>query len=196
MDPLILLVLVIFAVLVIIVLGQRAQRGGQVPDDSTFTEETFEFPEDAESLKPTARRNTSIVAPMQSTASGMRKLAISALPLPDLSSAIPPPEKGIDAILVTVLNPDVRFADTDAEVYDFDPVLRVTVNYKPEDRDATTMEDGKPRLSLATVFESEGGWRFERLATAVVPDAEGGGGTLSALLETLQPDDPVVMCRP
>lgn len=195
MDPIILLVIVVFVLFVLVALGARMQYREDSPDSPVNLDATFEFDEDSEQLSPTARRKTSIFAPAQDSPGGKRKLDITAMPLPDLTGATPPAEKGIDALLVTVLNPSVRFADSDLAVNDFSPALTLIVDYKPEDAMATTMENGIPRLSLATVYQSEDGWRFERLDTEVKPNVE-GGGTLTALLNTLQPNDPVVFCRP
>ena len=194
MDPILLLVIVVFVLLVLFAIGQRSQRNSTTPGDAITSEDTFEFEEDSENVTPTARRKTKIVAPTQRAAKG--KLQIRALPLPGLAGATPPPEKGIDAILVNVLNPSARFASDDAQVFDFDPPLTLVVRYKAEDEKATTLKNGTPQLSLATVYQSDKGWRFERLDTSVQPDADGNGGTLTAYLKTLHPNDPVVMCRP
>jgi hypothetical protein len=195
MDPIILLVIVVFVLLVLAALWARTQSRTGSPDGPVIPDDTFDFDEDSDQIAPTARRKTHIVAPAQDTPDGKRRLDITANALPNLTGVTPPPEKNIDAILVTVLNPSVRFLDSDIEVNDFAPPLTLVVDYKAEDAEATTTEGGKPRLSLAAVYQSNEGWRFERLNTDVTPYAE-GGGTLTASLGTLQPNDPVVMCRP
>jgi hypothetical protein len=196
MDPILLLVLVVFVLLVLFAVAQRIQKNGDTPGEPIIADDAFDFEEDTENISPTVRRKTRIVAPVQSAGGGKRKLTIRPMPLQNLTGVTPPPEKGIDAILVTVLNPSARFVDSETEVYNFDPPLTLMVSYKPEDQAATSSQNGTPQLSLATVYQSEKGWRFERLPTTVRPNSTNEGGTLIASLKTLQPNDPVVMCRP
>lgn len=195
MDPILLLVLVIFALLVLFAVGSRMYRNGGSSGETRPAEQTFEFDPDTENVTPTVRRKTRLIAPAQFAAAPNRKLAVQALPFTDTSQAIPPPGKGIDAILVTVLNPSVRYTDSDAEIYEFDPPLTLVVNYQPEDEAATTMNGTVPQLSLATVYHDDTGWKFERLPTTISPSGK-GNGTLTASVTTLHPADPFVVCRP
>ncbi|HZQ09367.1 MAG TPA: hypothetical protein VFD70_22505 [Anaerolineae bacterium] len=196
MPPVILLVLIIFAVLVLLVL--ITQRSQESNDDRPrdVQEDTYEFDDDNNSAVPTVRRRARIVAPAQIVEGSQRRLVVSALPLTDIGDNKPPAEKGITAILLTLMNPSVQTMDTKTALYNFDPPLKLSFDYNSDDAAATTMgADGKPQLSLITAYPSDSGWKFERLATTVEPNGA-GGGTLTAWLYTLHPADPVAMGRP
>jgi hypothetical protein len=95
-----------------------------------------------------------------------------------------------------VLNPRVTASGTTTELYDFSPPLQVQVWYKAEDTKDADFEDGKPKLSISTAYQADGGWRFQRWDTDVTPDAEGGGGVLDAEVGSLAPLDPLLVTRP
>ncbi len=194
MPPIVLLVLVIFAVLVLIVLLAQGANSGSRGDD--VQEDTYDFKDDNNAAVPTVRRHARIVAPAQIVEGRQRRLVVSALPLADIGDDKPPAEKGIAAILLTLMNPSVQTMDTKTLLYNFDPPLKLTFDYTGDDAAATTLgADGKPQLSLITAYPSQSGWKFERLATTVEPNGF-GGGTLTAWLYTLHPADPIAMGRP
>ncbi|HZQ09366.1 MAG TPA: hypothetical protein VFD70_22500 [Anaerolineae bacterium] len=142
-------------------------------------------------------RQVEINAPPQHHQGARRKIAIEAAPLPDLRGVAPEKEKGIEEIITVIINPIVRFEDSRAEVYQFEPPLDVTVQYTEADVKATTLdEQGIPKLSLIVAYQASDGWKWERLKTRVNPSLPGGAGTLHAKLHTLRPKDPIAMGRP
>jgi len=142
-------------------------------------------------------RQVSFVADVQHHQGAKRKVMIEAAPMPDMSTAVPSPEKGIDQVLALVMNPVVRLADTKEEMWKFEPPLQVKVTYTEADVNATTPdEQGKPKLSLVLVYQEDAAWKWERLKTHVEPDASKKQGTLSAKIHTLRPKDPLVIGRP
>lgn len=193
MDPILVLVLVLFIVLVLVAVFSRANRSGDGTARDSETE-LFTFEEDGVSAVPTTLRRTEIRVPAQSINGARRKLTVVAAPLPAMPNDAPPAEKGIEALVAMVINPVVRDAETNQELYEFDPPLEIAVRFKPED--TTETGDEPPRLSLITAYLAGQGWKFERLPTAVTSDGPGKGGTLRAQLRTLQPQDPLVIGRP
>lgn len=144
----------------------------------------------------TVGRVINIDTRVQKIAGTPRQLAIQLAALPKLSDLKPNGAKGIEQVLAVVLNPVVRTQEENREVIEFDPQLTVTVQYTQADADATTQDaKGVPKLSLALVYESQGQQKWERLKTRVTPSSS-GGGTLEAKIKTLQPADPIVVCRP
>ena len=140
-------------------------------------------------------RLVTITAPVQERQGAQRALKIQAAPLPNLSRVKPNGAKGIEQVIAVVMNP-VVYADDDTPINDFKPPLEVSVQFTKADVKKTALDaKGVPQLSLAVVYSSDDGWKWERLKTRVTLDAS-GGGTLSAKLRTLRPQDPIVMCRP
>lgn len=194
MQPVLLLVIAFFIVLVLIVLTASGRRGRPAPPPTDA--DTFDFEADNDAAIPTVRRATHIVAPVQQINGSPRHLSISVTQLPNMTGVQPPPEKDIAAIFAVIINPRVVIAGTETEVYDFADSLTVTVNYTGEDAAAYPVgADGNPTLSLATAYQTDDGWKFEKLATTVTPD-NSGGGTLTAALSTLHPKDPLIGCHP
>lgn len=198
MDPVILLVLVLFILLVLFALLTRREPppgpdGPHVDDDG----QTFTFDPEPENLQMSVRRKTVFLVPPQKIAGPGRQVQILLRPLPRPDGLTIPSGKGIDALDVLFLNPYAALSDTGEEVYDFDPPLTVTMYYTAEDAEkAARDEKGAPLMSIITGYESESGWKFERLPTTPMPDAETGGGTLKAPLTTLHPRDPMWAGRP
>ncbi len=191
MDPILLLVIALFILLILAVVVARLRReSGQ-----SGQADTFEFDEDTDSVSPTTQRHTLIRAPVQTIGGVKHRLSVVANPLPMGGIPDVPPDKGIEELVLTVINPAVRTADTGEELFDFNPPLEITVNYKEQDAGSAQTAQA-PRLSLVTLYPVEGGWRMERLPTQVQPDKVEGGGTLSAKIRTLRPSDPVAIGRP
>jgi hypothetical protein len=141
-------------------------------------------------------RQVTIDTQTQKRRGASHKLKVEAAPLPNLSRVKPKGAKGIEGVISVVLNPIVRSIEDDQEWNEFDPPLDISVQYTEADAKATTLDaKGNPKLSLALVYQSENGWKWERLKTEVIPSRQ-GGGTLRAKIRTLRPQDPIVMCRP
>src|SRR6187399_1250339 len=134
MDPLIVLVLVVFLIVVLYLVFRSGRFNKQ--DEESTQDTVYDF-DASEDISATVRRTTQIVAPAQQSRGGKRKIVVEALPLPDTDNLQPPANKGIDALLVTVINPRVRFADDDNELNDFAPPLTMTIHYGAQETDAT-----------------------------------------------------------
>ncbi|RIK24605.1 MAG: hypothetical protein DCC52_12225 [Chloroflexi bacterium] len=151
----------------------------------------FTFDPESDALKPMSRRKVTITAPAQMLRGARRKLVVEAQPLPSLGELKIPANKGIEKLLVLVIDDRVRDAETRDEVYEFEKPLTYVIEYTKEDIAATTLNaDGTPRLSIVTGYQTQDGWKFERLPTKVTPNPKTGGGTLTAQVKTLQPLDP------
>lgn len=192
MDPIIILILVVFAVLVgVAILWSRRSPKAESPMDETLTE-IFEFTPDEQGAVPTIARRTRIVAPGQRVNNATQKIRVIAQPLPQINNLVIPAEKGIDSLDILLINPVVRLADSDQELNEFDPPLTVTVWLDKQDMTAGKLTaDGAPAMSLITGYQAADGWKFERLSTERSFNPETGGGTLSAQIRTLTPKDPV-----
>ncbi len=191
-------ILVILAIVLIVLFYYLARsrsgpREALPPEDNV--PQTFDF-EEQEGIAAPTRRRLRIVAPPQTRRGKRQQVRIELKPLPALGETKPPPEKRIDEILAVVVNPMVYAAETGEPLETFDPPLTVTISYKKQDAARTTMNNGVPQLSIVTVYESDKGLRFEKLATQVTPDADGNGGTLTADLYTLAPNDPLCVGKP
>jgi len=142
-------------------------------------------------------RETTLDAPPQHHQGTSRKVTIDMLAMPDMTGVTPAAGKGIDGIIAWVMNPVVKWHDTGEEVHNFEPPLSLTVGYTAEDVQATTLDDkGIPRLALILAYQSDDGWKWERMHTRVEPSSPGGPGTLSCKIHTLHPKDPVAIGRP
>lgn len=198
MDPILIIVLVIFLVLVLLAVTTRNRSNGtngQPASDPNAT--TYDFDVDTEGVIPTVGRRVRIQAPGQNVNGAMRKLDITAMPLPRVGELTLPPEKGIQSLDILVLNPSARIAGTNQELYVFDPPLTVSVELTPEDMQYSQTEISLPRTrSIITGYESESGWRFERLPTTMSANNATGGVTLTAQVNTLNPKDPMWAGRP
>jgi len=194
MNPILLLVIVALIILIILALwGRSRQNQGESgkDDGNNANEDVFTFTENTdESAIPVAARTVQIAAPVQTLRGKATHLKIVANPLSQVGAPVLPEGKGIDQLMVLVLNSSVRDSQTDDELYEFSPPLRMTINYKAADASkAPTDDKGVPRLSIVTGYQVDNGWRFERLPTTVTPGAN-GGGTLQANISTLHPQDP------
>lgn len=200
MDPILLLVIAALVVLIlVVVLSRKAGKRTDPPLNDADTE-TFEFPADETGLTPITRRRTLVRVAPRTIGGVPRKLLVTAAPLSLPDDLTPPQSKNIAELVVAVINPSVRIAGTDQEVYEFDPPLELTVDYTSADADkgkaAGASAAVAPELSLITVYNDGSDWRYERLATTVNHDAATNSGTLTAPLETLHPQDPVAIGRP
>lgn len=158
--------------------------------------DVFEFDPDTDQLAPIIRRKVRFVAPPQNMRGGKQRVTITPDKLPSTQGAEPPAAKNI-SLDVMVIEPQVQLAETNEYVYDFDPPLELTIFYKKEDAAKTTLDDnGVPRLSIITGYHSPDGWKFERLSTTVTPDPQTEGGTLTAQVSTLHPQDPAWVGHP
>lgn len=194
-----LIIIAVIALIVLIYLWQRRRTSPPAPriDDGKPDSDTFEFTPDMESVTPTAARRVRVEAPAQRVRGAQRRLVVEAQPLPRLADLEAPRHKGIDALQVLFFNPLVRLADTDEPVYDFTDPLTVTVFYTADDAAMTAKDmQGKPRLAIITGYQSEDGWRFERLGGELQPDPDTGGGTCTVRVKTLQPKDPMWIGNP
>lgn len=195
MDPILLLAIVIFVVLVAIALW-RTQQGTNRVDIVTPTTQEFEFDEDTQNITRMTMRKIRITAPPQTREGKQYNLNVVPQPLPNTQNVVIPEGKNLDALVTPVLNPRVEYADNVQELYIFDPPLTVRINYDKQDADAAQSVDGVPQLSIVTGYNTADGWKLERLATTVIPDSETGGGICTALLSNLQPADPIFLGRP
>jgi hypothetical protein len=160
------------------------ENGG--PDDDMFI-----FDPDLEAVKFQASRKVTVNAPAQTINGTLRKLTVEANTLPKLPDLQVPAGKGIEKLLVLVIDDRIRTKDTREEVYQFDSPVTYTIEYTKEDAAATTKNaDGTPRLSIVAGYQAADGWKFERLKTTVTPNPRTGGGTLTAKIKNLQPKDP------
>jgi len=189
----ILVAIVLFALFYFLARSRGGLREPPTLEDNV--PQTFEFQEQ-ESIAAPTHRNLRIIAPQQNSRGKRQKVRIELKPLPALGEMKPPPEKRIDEILAVVSNPAVYAAETGEQLETFDPPFTVTLTYKKQDAARTELLNGAPQLSIITVYESEKGLRFERLATKVSPNPDGDGGTLTANLTTLAPNDPLCIGKP
>ncbi len=186
-------------VIIFIVLGAlayyfwRSQNRLRTPSEGEPMPQTFDFDEQ----EGRVRRKLRVIAAEQTVAGKRQKVRIELRALPDVTNLKPPPEKQIDALLSVVINPVVYASETGESLTTFNPPLTVTVHYKKQDAEMTTeSKDGTPQLSLVSAYESDDGWRFEKLPTTVTPNSGGNGGTLTAQLSTLEPGDPLWVGKP
>lgn len=200
MDPLLLIIIVVVVLVVLYLLFRRSQpapppaNGNGGDGDST----TFTFDTERDALVPTVARKVTIVAPSRTIGQAKHKVTVEPRPLKDVGDWTKPPDgKGIDELVVLVINPAVRDDVTKEELYDFPTALEYTVQYLPEDAAKSTLDaDGKPRLSIITGYSADDGWKWERHETTVTPDSKTGGGTLTAKINQLHPKDPQWIGRP
>lgn len=198
-NPFILLAIAIGLLVIFYFLFRRtpAQAPGQNEKGGNGEEEMFTFDPKQDVAKPVSRRKVTIIAPTQTIGGVKRKLRVEAKDLPTLAGIQVPKGKGIDALLVLVMDDRVLFADSDQEVYEFDPPLTYVIEYTKEDAAAAPKDDkGTPRLSIVTGYPTEDGWKFERLDTLVEPNPANGGGTLTAKLSKMNPKDPKWIGQP
>src|SRR5258708_7216420 len=146
--------LAIIAFIVIVILfyyfWRSRNENAKVPTEDNMPQ-SFDF-ERQDGAIVLNRRKITFVAAQQHVRGKPQKLRIELKPLPDLSQLKPPPEKKIDALLTTVVNPVVYAAETGEQISTFDPPLIVTVHYQQEDAALTTVtSDGVPQLSIVTV---------------------------------------------
>jgi hypothetical protein len=181
MEPILLFVLVVFMLLVFLaLLSRRPKEEIKMAENN---EQTFTFAANGE----TVMRDVTIIVPEQIVENVPRKVEIDLLALPDLGNVEIPPEKKIDEIVAVVIHPQVRLLDPDQVVYTFKPPLRVTIRYQAA--------DAPPPLSITTVWNDAGQWRFEPRPTEVTAEGQ-EGGTLYTTIENLQPADPLAVTRP
>jgi hypothetical protein len=151
----------------------------------------FTFDPQQNVAKPPSRRKVTVTAPVQKIGGAKRRLRVEAGDLPTLAEIQVPKGKGIDALLVLVINDRVLFADSDQEIYEFDPPLSYAIEYTKEDAAAAPQDaNGIPKLSIVTGYQAEDGWKFERLDTQVEPNPATGGGMLTAKQSNMHPKDP------
>ena len=171
------------------------QDGALTPINQDNAPQTFNFEAD-QGIAALSRRKLRIEAPGQIARGKRQPVRIERKPLPALEDLKPPPEKKIDALLVAVINPVVFAAQTGEPLVTFDPPLTVTIYYDKADAEKTKSDNGLPRLSIVSAYESADGWKFEKLPTVVKANADGNGGTLVAQLWTLEPNDPLWVGMP
>lgn len=165
-----------------------AQSPGQ--DDKLAEQDVFIFDPAREQIKPLSRRKVTVMAPAQTVAGVKRKLRVEAKNLPTIDVQVPQ-GKGIDALLVLVIDDRVMLADSDQELFEFNPPLTYSIEYTKEDAEGVSKNvDGTPKLSIVTGYRADDGWKFERLNTKVEPNSATGGGTLTAELANMHPKDP------
>lgn len=151
--------------------------------------DVFEFEADPPGVAaPLTLRKIRILAPKQRGSN----LQIERLPLPgNIPSTLEKQGKSPAYVIACVINPRIRLAN-DKEITKFDPPLTVTVFYNDQDIEQSTLKsDGSPQLSLVTYYEADG-IRWERLDTTV----DSGAKTLTATISVLEPEDPILECRP
>ncbi len=193
MDPFLLLGIAIAILVVFYFLFRRPIGGIRNPDEKEegTEDDMFVFDPERDGISRLSRRKVTVKAPAQTINGARKRLVVEANPLPDLPNLQIPEGKGIEKLVVLVIDDRVRTRDTGEEVYEFDSPLMYTIEYTKEDAAATTTnDDGKPRLSIVTGYLAEEGWKFERLDTKVTPNPKTGGGTLEAKIKSLKPQDP------
>lgn len=198
-NPFILLALAIALLVIFYFLFRRLPAGATNPDGNggTSKDEMFSFDPQRDGIKPVSRRKVTVTAPAQTIGGKKHKLRVEAKELPTLAEIQVPKGKGIDALIVLVIDDRVLFADSDQEVYEFNPPLTYTIEYTKEDAAAAPKDgNGAPRLSIVTGYPADNGWKFERLDTQVEPNTATGGGTLTAKLSKLYPKDPKWIGQP
>ncbi|MGB8646964.1 MAG: hypothetical protein WCF84_17135 [Anaerolineae bacterium] len=129
---------------------------------------------------PNVSRKVSVTAPDQKG----RPLHVEARPIGPDPDTRPPEGKGIQELIVTVINPAVTDMGSRTPVTTFDPPLVFTVSYEPSDADKA---GGAMNLALALYYQEKETWRWQRLATVVDPAQM----TLTAEVATLTPLDPM-----
>lgn len=174
-------------------LFRRTSNKAVDPDENggTNDDDMFIFDPDLDAVKFQASRKVTVNAPDQTINGTRRKLIVEANTLPKLADLKVPAGKGIEKLLVLVIDDRIRTKDTREEVYEFDSPVTYTVEYTKEDAAATTKNaEGTPRLSIVAGYQTADGWKFERLKTTVTPNPRNGGGTLTAKIKNLKPKDP------
>ncbi len=189
------LLIILFVVVYFLLFGRRPPEdiskqpgGGQPP--GLATAELFRFGPDRTG---NVKRTLSINAPPQVTGRGARAVKVTADPLPREIPVKPPPGKGIDGIILVVIEPRVQL-DTGEDLYVFDPPLQLVIDFTAEDAAAAPHDPktGRPMLSIVTQYQDpKGQWHWERLATTVTCDATCETGQLTAQLKNLHPNDPI-----
>lgn len=191
MNPFLFLGIAIVLLVIFYFLFRRRPGKTVNPNENGGTDEDmFVFDPQQEAVKLQARRKVSVNVPQ--TVNGVRrKLVVEANTLPTLPDLQVPAGKGIDKLLVLVIDDRIRTRDTKEDVYQFDSPVTYTIEYTKEDAAATTMNaDGTPRLSIVAGWQVGDVWKFQRLQTTVTPNPKTGGGTLTARVKNLQPADP------
>lgn len=198
MDPILLLIIVVVVLVVLFLLFRRSQPAPPPADGNGGDSTTFTFDTERDALVPTVARKVTIVAPSRAVGQAKHKVTVEPRPLKDVGDWTKPPDgKGIDELLVLVINPALRDDVTKEELYDFPTALEYTVQYLPEDAaKATKDSEGKPLLSIVTGYPADGGWKWQRHDTKVTFDSATGGGTLFAKISQLHPNDPQWIGRP
>jgi hypothetical protein len=138
-------------------------------------------------------RKVTIDAPPQTVDGKLKRIVVTALPLPTTPPPQPPSEKNIRRIISWVVDPLVQVEETGEIRYEFDQPLTVTVEFTAADAKAASPDQvtGKPRLFIFTCHKDEKGWHWEKLDTTVTVTKTTGGGTLMARIANLHPNDPV-----
>lgn len=190
-NPFILLGIAFGLLVIFYFLFRRAPASGPDETGKSTEQDTFTFDPQSDTLKPVSRRKVTVTAPAQTIAGVKRRLRVEAKDLPSLEDIQAPEGKGILKLLVLLIDDRVMLADTDEEIYEFDPPLTYAVEYTQEDAAAAPKNaDGTPTLSIVTGYPAEDGWKFERLDTKVESNPATGGGTLTAEQWTMHPQDP------
>jgi hypothetical protein len=191
MNPFILIGIAIVLLVIFYFLFRRTPEVPPPGGKGSTDEETFVFDPKQEATRAFVRRKVTVTAPAQIVGGVKHNLTVEADSLPALPEMEIPKEKGIDALVVLVINDRVHLADADQEIYEFDPPLTYVIEYTKEDTaSAPANLDGTPRLSIVTGYRADDGWKFERLPTTVQPNSETGGGTLTAQIANMHPKDP------
>lgn len=190
-NPFILLGIAFGLLVIFYFLFRRAPAPGPDENGKTLEEDVFTFDPQRDLLKPVCRRKVTVTAPVQTIAGVKHRLRVEARDLPNLPDIQVPDGKGIDALLVLVIDDRVLLDDSDQEVYDFEQPLVYTIEYTNEDADAAPKnDDGTPKLSIVTGYLAEDGWKFAQLGTTLEANPSTGGGTLTARQWTMHPKDP------
>lgn len=190
-NPFILLGIAFGLLVIFYFLFRRAPGPGPDEKGKSAEQDTFVFDPQSDTIKPVSRRKVTVTVPAQTIAGVKHRLRVEAKDLPGLEDIQVPQGKGIDKLLVLLIDDRVMLADTDEEIYEFDPPLTYAVEYTQADAAAAPKNaDGKPTLSVVTGYLAEDGWKFERLNTTVESNPVTGGGTLTAEQRTMHPLDP------
>ncbi len=132
-------------------------------------------------------RPVTIEVPYQGHAVYIKMLPLpSATPDKETTHAKPGPNKGEEHgndFYIWIINPVVVDAGTGVPITKFNPPLKITVVYRPED-----LKPGQGQLSLIVAFQRENkSWKYNILKTELDPVNR----TLTATIDSLDPNDPV-----
>jgi hypothetical protein len=143
-------------------------------------------------------RQVTFNAQPQNVGGKKQAVEVTADSLPTESPPKPPAEKGLKALINTVIEPRVRAKETGETLYDFDPPLSIAIEFTAEDANAAPRDlSGKPQLSIYTYYkDSKGGWHWQKWDTTVICDKPCDRGTLKASIKTLHPNDPIAEGSP